>query len=1100
MEKTPTRIIRPDQSTVKRSKLNLLTFFLALSLFQLQANDRSSEVPLNLHMKNVTVEQVFKKIESLTTYRFLYESGITSLDQKVTLKIENGDITDVLNTVFKNTKLSYAIQGRQIIVNIAANPPTAKKAMPKEDIESEQNQISGVVSDNNGMPLPGANVVEKGTSNGTQTDFDGKFSLTVAPGAVLAVTYLGFKPLEVPVNDQSNLTITMVEDSEQLSEVVVVAYGEQNRETLTSNVSSVKAEEIENLPVASSDQLLQGRAPGVFVSTNSGDPGGGVFVRVRGSSSISGSSDPLYVVDGIPIQSGNLSQNDVGGATVSPIADINPADIESIDILKDASATAIYGSRAANGVVLITTKKGTRDKAVVSIGVYGGVQSYVKKPSLVTGQQFETLMNESARNNGRPEPYADPANAVNTNWNDLVVNDGAPIRNIDLSVKGGGEKARYFVSANNYSQEGLIKNSGFERFSGRVNMDFRVNSKLNMGTSMLYSRSNRDIVPNSDNIAGAFAGSHFYPSNMEVLDADGNYNRIPTIDHPLATINDVDIQMETGRFLGTVFAEYTFLPGLRLKSSFSADYTNNRETEYLNTNTNAGSAVQGSADLYTLDDYNWIQENVLSYQFNLEKNAFNILVGNSVQKSIRRYGFSSGTGFPTNDFRQISSAAILDASSGSTSYGLASIFSRVNYNFDQKYLVTLNLRGDASSRFGKDNRWGIFPAVGLGWVISKEKFLQDVKFLNNLKFMVGYGITGNQSGITDFNSVGLWEGAAYTSEPGVRPLQLENPSLKWETTKQTDISMDMTMFDNRVNFTAGYYYKKTEDLLLEVPVPTTSGFESVIQNSGAIQNQGVEIGLGVEVFPTDNDLTWYINGNISGNRNKILDLAAPFNVYNRDLFRYEEGAPMYSYYMHKQLGVDPQTGDAIFEDYDGDGEFSTSSDRYIVGDANPDFFGGLTNTLKYKGIDLSFFWQFSYGNEQLNFTRFFMEHGGSRGTNYTTSQLARWQQPGDITDVPRMSAANYASDLRPSRFVEDGSYLRLKNISLGYTLPSSITESLKMSTARVYVSGQNIVTITNYSGLDPEVTATADTSLTQGVEFFTTPSPMTIMAGINLSF
>lgn len=1100
MKEKPTKDFMPKNFSFPWIKTLLFLFLWGMTFSQLQANYAAVDAPLSLNVKNETVEQVFKKIESLTNYRFLYESDIPSLNKKVTVRVDSNDIKEVLNTVLKGTELSYSIAGRQIIVNRVLKSQAVKESSTKNTIEQLQAEVTGVVSDNTGVPLPGANVVEKGTSNGTQTDFDGNFSLTVPPDAILVISYLGFKSLEVEVNNRTNINITMVEDSEQLKEVVVVGYGEQNRETLTSNVSSVKAEDIENLPVAGSDQLLQGRAPGVFVSTNSGDPGGGVFVRIRGSSSISGSSDPLYVVDGIPIQSGNLSQNDVGGATVSPIADINPADIESIDILKDASATAIYGSRAANGVVLITTKKGTRDKAVVSIGVYGGLQSFVKKPSLVTGEQFEMLMNESARNNGNPEPYLNPENAVNTDWNDLVVNDGAPIRNIDLSVKGGGEKATYYVSANNYFQEGLIKNSGFERYSGRVNLDFRVNSKLSMGTSMLYSRSNRDIVPNSDQIAGAFSGSHFYPSNMEVYDEEGNYNRIPTIDHPLATINDVDIAMETGRFLGTIYAEYSILPGMRLKSSFSADYTNNRETEYRNTNTNAGSAVQGSAELFTLDDSNWIQENVLSYQFNLEKNSFNVLVGNSMQKSIRRYGFASGTGFPTNDFREIQSAAVLDASSGSTSYGLASIFSRVNYNFDQKYLVTLNLRGDASSRFGKDNRWGVFPAIGLGWVISKEKFLEEVKFLDNLKLMVGYGITGNQSGITNFNSVGLWEGASYTSNPGVRPMQLENPKLKWETTKQTDISMDMAMFNNRVTFNAGYYYKKTEDLLLEVPVPTTSGFESVIQNSGAIQNQGIEIGLGVEVFPLDNDFTWYINGNISGNRNKILDLVAPFNVYNRDLFRYEEGAPMYSYYMHKQLGVDPQTGDAIFEDHDGDGEFSTSSDRYLVGDANPDFFGGLTNTLKYKGIDLSFFWQFSYGNEQLNFTRFFMEHGGSRGTNFTTSQLGRWQQPGDITDIPRMSAANYASDLRPSRFVEDGSYLRLKNISLGYKLPTNITEALKVSSARVYVSGQNLITITNYTGLDPEVTATADTALTQGVEFFTTPSPKTIMAGINLSF
>lgn len=1096
MKKKPSKSFPSWGVPKHRLKMNLTIILLVISLFQVQANSGYPDELFTLNMENATIEEVFEEIESVTKYRFLFESNVVSLSRRITLNVSEKQITDILNIVFKNVDTSYRIEGRQIILSKKQKAKSTDDTLPYPP----QIQIIGVVSDNQGQPLPGANVVEKGTSNGTQTDFDGKFSLTAPPDAILVISYLGFKPQEVSVNNQTSINVTLVEDSEQLNEVIVVAYGQQNRETLTSNISSVKSEEIENIPVASSDQLLQGRASGVYVTTNSGDPGGGVFVRVRGSSSISGSSDPLYVVDGIPIQANNLAQTDVGGATVSPIADINPADIESIEILKDASATAIYGSRAANGVVLITTKRGLSQKAQISVGIYGGIQNFVKKPSLVTGEQFEMLMNERAINNGGTAPYPNPQDAVNTNWNELVMNNSAPIRNVDLSVKGGNEKVKYFVSANNFSQEGLIKNTQFERTSGRVNLDYEVNPKFDMGTSVLYSRSKRNIIENSDNISGAFAGSHFYPSNLPVYDSEGNYNRIPTIDHPLAAVDETDINMETGRLLGSVYGEYSLLPGLRLKSTFSVDFTNNRESSYFNTNTNTGRAVQGSAEIFNVENSNWIQENVLSYQFNLEKNSFNVLVGNSVQESKTKVARAAGTGFPTNDFKQIDAAAIRNSNSSSTSYGLASVFSRINYDYDQKYLLTLNIRGDASSRFGSDNRWGYFPAIGLGWVMSKENFLKETEFLDNLKLMVGYGITGNQSGITDFNAVGLWEGASYTSSPGVRPLQLANPDLKWETTKQTDIGFDASFFKKRFTLNGGYYHKKTEDLLLEVPLPNSTGFESVIQNSGAIENKGIELGFGVEVFPTDSEFTWYINGNIAGNRNKILDIVAPFNVYNRDLFRYEEGAPMYSFYMHKQIGVDPQTGDAIFEDHNGDGVFSADSDRFLVGDANPDFFGGLTNTLNYKGIDLSFFWQFSYGNDQLNFTRFFLEHGGSRGTNYSTSQLGRWQNPGDITDIPRMTAANYASNLRPSRFVEDGSYLRLKNISIGYTIPSKITEQLSLSSARIYVSGQNVITITNYSGLDPEVTATADTSLTQGIEFFTAPSPMTFIAGLNVSF
>ena len=968
-------------------------------------------------------------------------------------------------------------------------------------IKAQNRMITGtVVGSDDKQTLPGALVKVEGTGQGVITDLYGKFKLSIPESGNLVVTYIGYLTQNVKITNKIVYDVSLLINVNKLSDVIVTGYGNQNRKTLTSGITSVKSEDIVNVPAASSDQLLQGRASGVLVSTNSGTPGGGVSVRIRGTSSINGSSDPLYIVDGIPIQASNLAQRGVGGSTTNPIADINPSDIESIDVLKDASATAIYGSRAANGVVLITTKRGISGQSKISFGTYTGTQNLIKTPSLVTGEQFELLMNESAVNNGKPLPYANPGNAINTRWNDLVLNDNAPLRNVDLSVSGGSDKVKYLISANNFMQQGVIRNSEYNRNTGRVNLDFNANAKLKIGTSILYSRSDRNIVTNDDAISGAFAGSHFYPSNMSVFKDDGTYQRIPTIDHPLATVDQAKIGMVTGRFLGSVNAEYEFIPALRLKSSFSVDYTNNTESSYLNTFTNAGSAVQGIADIYNLNDNNWIQENVLSYQFNLSKNSFNVLVGTSLQESETKFIQSTGTGFPTNDFTQINAAAVLRASSSSTSYGIASVFSRVNYDYNKRYLVTVNLRSDASSRFGAANRWGFFPSVGLGWVVSEENFLKEFSFINNLKLRGGYGITGNQSGIRDFNSLSLWQGAAYSGVPGVRPFQLENPNLKWETTKQTDIGMDMSLFDDRITINAGYYYKKTEDLLLAVPLPRTSGFQTVVQNLGEIENKGLEFAVGVNIFPKANKLKWHINGNIAGNRNKVLKLVAPFNVYGRDLFRYEEGYSMYSFYMHNQTGVDSETGKIQFEDVNGDGKFTTSADRKIVGNANPDFYGGLTNTLNYKGVDLMFMFQYSYGNDQLNWTQFFMQHGGSRATNYSDSQLKRWQNPGDITNVPKLNAANYASDLRPSRFVEDGSYLRLKNISLGYQIPIKFTSKLHISSARIYVSGQNVLTFTKYSGLDPEVTGTASNTLTQGVEFFTTPSPRVFMSGINISF
>jgi len=985
-----------------------------------------------------------------------------------------------------------------------------------QNVYSQERTVSGKISDqDDGNPLPGVSVKVKGTTRGTTTNADGAFQIRVSQNTTLVITYIGYKTTEVAVGSQTNLNIKILPVPNLMNEVVVTGYGSQNRKTITSAITSIKAEEITNIPASSSDQLLQGRASGVQVSSNSGTPGGGVSVRIRGTSSINASSEPLYVIDGIPVQSSNLSALSIGGSVTNPMADINPSDIESMEVLKDASATAIYGARAANGVVLITTKRGSSRKSTISLGIYYGNQKINKTPPIVNGTQFETLMNEVGANSwidtygsltalnpsgaGYVPTYANPAGTINTNWYDPVLRTGA-LRNVDLSISGGSDKVQYMISGNNFLQEGVMKKSDFKRSTGRVNLDFKPLDKMKIGTSMLYSYNSRGRLRNDDNISGGLEGTYFYPPNKGIYNADGSYYKIATFENPIAAIEESNISMLTNRFLGSVYGEYEFIPGLRLRSSFSFDYSNADESVYDNSKTNTGSAVNGNAQALSTNNRNWIQENVLSYQFRVKKNSFNVLVGTTLQESVTDLTSATGQGFPTDAFTEIVAAAVQRSSSTSTSYGLGSLFSRINYDYDKKYLLTANIRRDGSSRFGKDNRWGTFPSVGLGWVISEESFLKGSKTLSSLKLRASYGITGNQSGILDFQSRGLWGGGAYADVPGIAPTQMANPNLKWETTNQTDIGVDLGLFQNRVNVNIDYYYKKTKDLLLAVSVPRTSGFDTYTQNFGEMENKGLELGISSDILRSEKGLNWNLNFNIATNKNKILKLAAPFNVYNRDLYRYEEGAEMYSFYLHPQTGVNPQTGAIEFEDVNGDGKFDSSNDRRIVGNANPDFFGGITNTMNYKNFDLMFFFQYSYGNDQLNWNRFFQEHGGTRSTSYTLSQLDRWQQPGDITMVPRMSAANYASDLRPSRFLEDGSYMRLKNITLGYKLPASMASKLKMSSARVYISAQNIWTITNYTGLDPELTGTASNTLTQGIEFYSMPQPKTVMAGISVTF
>lgn len=960
--------------------------------------------------------------------------------------------------------------------------------------------VSGTVtSATDGATLPGVNILEEGTSSGTSTDSNGQYEIEVSgPDAVLRFTYIGFVPQEVEVGDQTTIDVELEQDVETLEDVVVVGYGEQSAETLTSSISSVSSDDFQNSPSASSDQLLQGRAAGVQVSSNSGTPGAGIFAKIRGTSSITGGSDPLYVVDGVPIETNDYGLG-LGGETTSALADINPSDIESIEVLKDASATAIYGARASNGVVLITTKRGNDASPQVSFSSYLGAQEPVNMPDLVSGPEFEMLMNESARNNGEAEPYDNPESTTDTNWADTVFRT-ATVRNHDLSFSGGNETIRYAISGTNFTQEGVVKPTRYERNSARVNLDLNITDKLSVGTSSTYSFSNRNRARNNDNITGVLGGVYFLPSNLPVYQEDGSYTKFSIFENPVAAAEEIDFNMDTNRLVANIFGEYEITSGMEFRTSWSYDYNEIKEDRYDNTFTNNGSAVNGSGLSTVALNTKWTGENTLSYRFNVEDHYISSLVGTSVEESVFERTTAEGEQFPSNDFQRIEDAAVQSATSTGTSWGIASFFGRVQYDYNEKYLATLTVRRDGSSRFGENNRWGTFPSFALGWVPSEESFF-NVNWISNLKIRGSYGITGNQSGINNFQARGLWGGDSYTDLPGTTPDQLSNPDLKWETTKQLDIGFDLGLFDDRVTLVYDYYDKDTEDLLLAVPIPMSTGFEELVQNFGAVQNKGMELSISADVIAQP-DFNWNVDFNIAGNRNEVTRLASSFNVYNRDIYRYEEGKPMYSFYFHNQLGVDPETGDPIWEDVDGDGEFNPNVDRKIVGDANPDFFGGLTNRVNYKGFDLSVFLQYSYGNDQLNWNRFFQEHGGTRNTNYLSTQLDRWQEPGDETMVPRMTSENYAGNLRPSRFVEDGSYLRLKEATIGYTVPGNILSRLGagISNARIYLKGQNLLTFTNYSGLDPEVTGTASTQLTRGIEFYTMPQSRGILGGIDITF
>ncbi|MCE7040290.1 TonB-dependent receptor [Dyadobacter sp. CY312] len=1000
-------------------------------------------------------------------------------------------------------------------------------------VKAQSVSISGVVvAKEDNLPMPGVTIRVAGTSSGTQTDADGKFKVDVPPASKIVASFIGYTTQEIPVTSQSNYKIVLVAEAKALQELVVVGYGEQNRRTVTGAISTVSAEQIKNIPSPSPDQLLQGRSPGVQVSAGSGEPGSSIMVRVRGATSINASSEPLYVIDGVPIVSQNLARTTFGQPS-NPLADLNPSDIESMEILKDASATAIYGARAANGVILITTKRGKSGKPTVSISSYVGTSKAWKDPNdlRVDGPTFERLQNEASANNwidtygsitavnpsgaAYKPAYANPDAAINTNWIDPIMQRGA-LYNIDASVSGGTEKIKYLVSGNTFKQEGIMKPTLFDRKTFRTNLDFSASDAIKLGTSIFYSTSKRNRIQNGNNINSALANAYFYPSNIPVYNADGTYNR-PVWESPVAIVNETEYLMNTDRIIGNVYGDWKLANGLVFRTNWSIDNNYITENQYSNTNLTAGAGVGGTATNSVVRDFNWINENVLTYQTRLAgKHNFNILVGNTLQKNTSNSTSATGSGFPSNSFKTIAAAAVKNSTADETAWGIASFFGRVNYDFSKKYLFTGNIRYDGSSRFGANHRWGMFPSASVGWAVSEENFMKDVKVISELKLRASYGVTGNQGGIGNFASLGLWGGqrgglrggggitpgaggaAAYADYPGFNPIQLANPDLKWETTAQLDLGIDIGLFQDKLNVTFDYYNKQTKDMLLEVPTPRSTGYSTLLQNYGEMENKGFELGINASPVRTES-FTWDIAFNISRNKNLVKKLAAPITMFSREYVRIEEGYPLFSFYVHEQLGVNEQTGDIIWNT-GSDEVFNVNTDRFMIGkSAWPDFQGGLTNTFNYKGFDLMAFLQYSYGNHVFNYNRYFFEHGGERTTGYSAQQLDRWQQPGDKTDIPRLARRNYDTNFRPSRHIEDASYLRLKNISLGYAIPKSLTSKIGIGSARLYVSGQNVLTFTKYTGLDPEVSVSPSETI-QGIDQGVMPQPRIWMGGINLTF
>jgi TonB-dependent starch-binding outer membrane protein SusC len=1042
-------------------------------------------------------------------------------------------------------------------------------------VSAQDRTVTGkVTSSDDGSPLPGVNVSIKGTTQGTVTGTDGTYKIGVSGNPTLIFSFVGFKRESISVGNKTSADVTLTSDASNLDEVVVVGYGTQSTRGLTTSVSKVDAKQIADRPLTGLDQAMQGAAAGVNVTNNSGTPGGGVSVNIRGIGSITGSSQPLYVVDGVPINTGNYSRLGFGNQQTNALNDIAPSDIESIDILKDASAAAIYGSQASNGVVLITTKRGKAGKTQFTFDTYYGLADTWKEGNGISGAEEVKLLQEMLMNryavpvtggtftttaftgtaqwaspadfaayyfgagaststvNGQlvvvesPNDVAkgirtkaifnNPDLAANTNWQKEVFQSSAT-KSYDLGIRGGNDKTRFSASASIFDQQGIVKGSAYKRFSGRINVDHTVSPKLNIGTNLAFSRTWQDRIGNDNNIYGVVSAAFLMASDIPVRFPDGTYGKdaSSSVDNPLASALEPYNLTKNGRLLGTLFGEYKIIDGLSIRTSFNMDYVNYAEARFLPTTTNQGVGVNGSGTETSGNEQNWTWSTFLTYTKSLGKHNFKLLAGADYQESAYEAIDATATGFPGNAIKRLSAGATkTDASSTGTSWGLSSYYGRLNYDFGDKYLLTAILRTDGSSRFGANNRWGLFPSVSAAWRISKEGFMEEATFVDDLKLRLSYGSNGNSSGIGNFASLGLSGSSniAYAGGGGLAPTQLSNPDLKWETNTSTGVGLDLAVLQNRVRFTFDYYKRITNDLLLNVNIPATSGFNTVAKNVGSIENQGLEFSLGFTPIKTKG-VTWDATLNISRNTNKVTSLggapkfAAGFGNW------VEEGYSLGTFRGYRYDGIfqnadevaaslqrtTAKPGDVRYGDVDGNGVFN-SNDQEILGNALPSFTGGFDNTVTFGGFDFRMFFQFSQGNTILNYTRFFSE--GMNGVfGQTQGVLNRWTPTNTNTNVPRAVWGDPNGNRRVSnRFLEDGSYIRLKTVSLGYNVPKTVVKKLRLEKLRVYVQGANLWTATNYSGLDPEVNTFGVSNIALGTDFLTFPQPRTYTVGLNIGF
>jgi len=1081
--------------------------------------------------KTVLLKKQLADLEKAYDIVFLYKSDL--IEGKISTEDDvSGDLYERLEALLNPHELVSNYLGDRTFVIVA-------KKESKEEVVADT--VRGRVTEaQTGETLPGVNILIKGTTRGTATDLNGNFVLTADPQDTLVFSYLGFNRREVPIDGRSVINVALNSSVLQSDELIVVGYGTKRRSEITGSVSSISSESIDDTPVLRVEQALQGRTAGVFVANQSGQPGESPTIRIRGAGT-TGSADPLFVVDGMP----------VGG-----IDYLNPGSIESMQVLKDAASAAIYGARAANGVVLITTKSGRPDVTNVTYEGYSGIQNAWKKINMLDARQYMLMMNEGAAYAGVSMPFpVDPQVSGGTDWQDAVFNDNAPMTNHQITISGGNENTQYSTGISYFSQQGIIggEKSQFDRNTFNLKLDNKVSEVFRFGNSLNYSRINRNAVLSNSEWGSPLSNAlnmdpltpiyetdpddlQSYPSNA--VQNDGRYYGISNyvtqeIVNPLARLEVTHGETQVDKLVNNLFAEYELMPNLVIRSSFGIDAAfvmsdNYVPTFYLNSaQTNSESLVSKSESRW----FTWNSENTVSYENIFSNHNITLLGGISAQKVHFEDLFGSKSDLlmsdPSNAWLNVASnEESMRATGGAYNEKLLSYFGRASYNFDERYLVTGILRVDGSSKFGSNNRYAVFPSVSLGWVMSNESFMEDLDDINLLKLRVSWGQNGNQN-IGNFaytstiaTGYGYTFGSNETFTTGAVPSSVPNPNLKWETSEQLNFGVDVGFWQDRLILTADYYQKETKGLLVRAPIPGHVGNNAPIVNGGSVQNEGFE--FTVDYRDYTNEFNYNVGLNFAFNKNEVTHIGNAEGVIVGTGFatygivtRAEEGYPIGYFWGYETNGIfqtqqevnnyvngqgdliQPLAapGDVIFRDLNGNGQID-DGDRTMIGNPTPDVTFGANFGANYKQFDMSLFLQGTVGNDIFNATR---RHDLTM-SNMPASYLERWTGPGTSNELPRFtwndSNGNWSkiSDL----YVEDGSYLRVKNVQLGYNLSQGILDKISLSKARIYLSADNLFTLTGYSGFDPEIGSASPLSV--GVDRGVYPQARSYRIGVSITF